>query len=351
MPCCLRTGGMNPDAVPRKLNVLRLLLVEPDDDAARILELGIRKTALNVEVLRDADVPEPNRDYRSVDAVLLNHNLHNDTFSKAYLLKQLNAELKIIVLTSPGEALRNFQKMRQLTDVIHDIFDKPLYFPRLERVLEAIAVQKADTPAKLQASSLNRYLPAGLSLDELEGAHNGDAIRTEKTVLFVDIRRSTEILRKHSLDEFFSKLNRFLARLAVIVERNRGEVLKYTGDGMLAVFGGFARRYLGFRCACELLTESADDADFSIGLGLTDGLVMLGFIGTERRLFYDIIGSNVNIAARFCAEAGAGEMLLSEEVSRASGVAGEHFAKRQLTVKGLDVPVTCYCHQPRSPSA
>lgn len=345
----LRITAMKSASSPSlSLPVLQLLLVESDDEAARILQLGIRKTAPWVQLLHDSEIPAAGRDYASIDAVLLNHNLHDDTFSKCYLLKQLNPQLKIIVLSAPGEPLQHFQKLRELTGLIHDIFDKPLYLPRLARTLEELARANATRSSALSLSNLQRHLPASLSMDELEGANTGDAIRTEKTILFVDIRRSTEILRQHSLDDFFAKLNRYLAMLSKIVERNRGEVIKYTGDGMLALFGGFGRRYLGFRCARELLAEPQSDAGFSIGLGLTDGLVMLGFIGTENRLFYDVIGSNVNIAARFCAEARAGEMLLSDDVQRAAGLPQDAFTQHQLTVKGLDQPINCHRYQPGS---
>lgn len=324
---------------------VRLLLVESDDEAARILELGIRKTSPTTILLRDRSVPG-NCNYDDIDVALLNHNLGDDTVSMCVLLSQANPAIKLIVLTSPGPSLNLFRRLRERTGLIHEIFDKPLYFPRLSQVLDGIARQKQASSQQLPLARLQRHLPAGLSIDELGTADTGDAIRTERTVLFVDIRRSTEILRKHSLDTFFSKLNAYLALLSGIVERNRGEVIKYTGDGMLALFGGFARRYLGFRCARELLALQQPDADFAIGIGLTDGLVMLGFIGTDRRLFYDVIGSNVNIAARFCAEAAAGELLLSDDIQRASGLEPAAFTSLSLHVKGIDEPVSCHRYQP-----
>jgi class 3 adenylate cyclase len=79
-----------------------------------------------------------------------------------------------------------------------------------------------------------------------------------------------------------------------------------------------------------------------MGLGLTDGLVMLGFIGSEQRVFYDVIGSNVNMAARFCAEAGANELLMSEAVMRSSGLDAGVFKQLTLNVKGIGQAVPCF---------
>lgn len=327
---------------------MQILLVDTDTSSAGILEVGLRKSLPADIIINHASGVPPQVDSGKYDVAIVNHNLYDDSFSKCFLLKQRNPALQTVVITSPGDSLRHLKSLQASTGMIDEVVEKPVHFQLLARSLEALQQRLPGLKKDVPSLNLERYLPTSLSVDELHAARAGDAILTEKTILFADIRRSTELLRQSNLDEFFVRLNRHFAAIAGIVERNRGEVIKYTGDGVLALFSGFARRYLGFRCAREILQNKAGfDADFSMGLGLTDGLVMLGFIGSEQRVFYDVIGSNVNMAARFCAEAGANELLMSDTVMRASGLDAAAFNARTLKVKGIGQAVRCFHYSPQ----
>lgn len=331
---------------------MHILLVDADASAANILAVGLRKTLPGEHRIENhTDVPDATVCQRS-DIAIINHNLHDDSFSKCFLLKQRNPALNTIVITSPGDALRHFLNLRQSTGMIDEVVEKPVHFTHLARSLETFMKMRPASRQAIAMHNLDRYLPSSLSVEELQAARSGDAILTECTVLFADIRRSTQLLHSSSLDDFFGRLNRHFATLADIVQNNRGEIIKYTGDGVLALFTGFARRYLGFRCAREILqSRQRFDPEFSMGLGLSDGLVMLGFIGSEQRMFYDVIGSNVNMAARFCAEAAANELLMSESVMQASGLNAAGTDRRRLAVKGIEGAVTCYQYRnPENPA-
>jgi len=56
--------------------------------------------------------------------------------------------------------------------------------------------------------------------------------------------------------------------------------------------------------------------ELPVGIGLGQGEVFAGYLGSERRLEYSVIGDPVNVAARLCDEAKAGEVLLTDEVAR-----------------------------------
>jgi hypothetical protein len=66
----------------------------------------------------------------------------------------------------------------------------------------------------------------------------------ETVVLFTDIRGSSQLIRETPPQMFFQNLNGLLSAQAALVRNHQGAVVKYTGDGMMAVFRGMGRSYL-----------------------------------------------------------------------------------------------------------
>lgn len=126
--------------------------------------------------------------------------------------------------------------------------------------------------------------------------------RVLATVLFTDIVDSTAVAAqlgdrawRHLLDRHDDVVRRHL-------ERNRGEAVKYTGDGVVAIFDGPAR---AITCACAIR-----DALHGLGLQIRAGL----HTGEIERRGDDVSGVGVHIAARVTAAAEPGEVLVSSTV-------------------------------------
>ena len=135
------------------------------------------------------------------------------------------------------------------------------------------------------------------------------------TVLFSDIRNFTTISEKLTAHEVVEMLNTYFARVCEPILAERGNVNKYIGDAVMAMFGSpvpypdHARRSV--RAALSMLA-AADEfkiwmherfgdrglPEFAIGIGLHTGVVISGDIGTEKRREYTIIGDTVNTASR-----------------------------------------------------
>jgi adenylate cyclase len=79
-----------------------------------------------------------------------------------------------------------------------------------------------------------------------------------------------------------------------------------------------------------------------VGIGVNLGEVFAGNIGSDRRLEYTVVGDAVNIAARLCAEAGPGEILIAEALRRAISELPTMVALDPVALKGKAQSVPVY---------
>ena len=77
---------------------------------------------------------------------------------------------------------------------------------------------------------------------------------------------------------FFENLNALLSAQAALVRTHQGAVVKYTGDGMMAIFRGMGRSYLALRCGLAIADLNGKHP-FPFGIGIAQGLVLAGLIG------------------------------------------------------------------------
>jgi adenylate cyclase len=142
-----------------------------------------------------------------------------------------------------------------------------------------------------------------------------------------------------------------------IVRANQGFVNKFMGDGILAFFAtGENPVANGMRASLAILRETeamaateavrqlVGDWDLRVGIGIHYGKVVMGNVGSEKKMDFTIIGEGVNIASRIeglTKQAGK-RILLSEE---AYEMAKGQFAFERLgefSVKGVDRPLALY---------
>jgi adenylate cyclase len=126
----------------------------------------------------------------------------------------------------------------------------------------------------------------------------------EVTMLFVDVRDFTGFAERSSAPEVVATLNRLFERMVPIVHAHEGQVDKFVGDGLLAVFGAPRRHddHADQALAAALEIERAVDEEFGgalrIGIGLNSGEVVAGNVGGAGRLEFSVIGDAVNVASR-----------------------------------------------------
>ena len=169
-------------------------------------------------------------------------------------------------------------------------------------------------------------------------------------IFFSDIRGFTAFSEHRDPKQVVEVLNRLLSLQSEIIERYEGKIDKYFGDEVVALFEGPTRVsdavYAGLEIqnAIAAASESIEDR-LAVGVGISIGNVIMGNIGSESRKDYTIIGSNVNLAARLCSQAGPGEVLLSSDAKREAGQ-DERIAHvldfephGQIDLKGFSAPV------------
>lgn len=130
--------------------------------------------------------------------------------------------------------------------------------------------------------------------------------RLQVTVLMADVRNFTSLSEGISPEALVSIMNRYFTVMVEIIHRHSGEVDKFIGDGILAVFG-LERPEAGSQQAVEAAAEMVHAAaaltrelehEIKIGLGIHSGDVIAGRIGSPDRQEFTFLGDTVNTAAR-----------------------------------------------------
>ena len=140
----------------------------------------------------------------------------------------------------------------------------------------------------------------------------------ELTLLFTDIRGFTSFSEQHTPQEVVTALNHVLSGQTEIIADLGGDIDKYVGDEIVAVFSGEEGMVNACTAAIRVQRMLDDREEFSglhVGIGINHGPVILGSVGSSVRADFTAVGDNVNIAARLCSGAAAGEILLTQRVA------------------------------------
>jgi class 3 adenylate cyclase len=181
----------------------------------------------------------------------------------------------------------------------------------------------------------------------------------EVTTLFADIVSFTALTDGMEPPRVIALVNECLGRLGTVVEAHGGLVDKYTGDGLMAVFGAPVARpdsaAHAVRAAVEMQAAMRElnrerplrgEPPVHVAVGVHTGPVVAGNMGSPERLNYTVLGDSVNLAARLCAEAGADEVLVSEATRARMGDDLPHSLLGERAIRGFSRPVRVYSVAP-----
>lgn len=137
--------------------------------------------------------------------------------------------------------------------------------------------------------------------------HRGGVTRIKSAILFADMRDFTSLTAEMTAEDATALLNDYYDCVVPAVEANGGEVLKFIGDGILAIFraedlGDRAsqRALLAAQTGLQAIAEHGltGTPPFEVGIALHFGEVAYGNVGSGVRLDYTVIGRDVNLASR-----------------------------------------------------
>ena len=203
----------------------------------------------------------------------------------------------------------------------------------LEKEIQSLHDQM-NRQKTLLRSILGSYLTDEV-LDEILRNNQSVTIGGERrvvTMLFSDIRGSTDLSEKLSSAEFIRMLNHYLAEMIELINAWQGNILEFVGDAIVVVFGAPRENSTAAMnaVACAVAMQRRMDAinewnlsqgypAISHGIGIHTGEAILGTIGSATRAKYDMIGRNVNLASRIQGYTQGGQILISTETLKAAG--------------------------------
>jgi class 3 adenylate cyclase/tetratricopeptide (TPR) repeat protein len=182
-----------------------------------------------------------------------------------------------------------------------------------------------------------------------------DGERKQVTVLFADVSGSMDLAEGQDPEEWRKIMQRFFAILAESVERFEGTVDKFTGDGIMAVFGAPVAHEDHARRACYAALQMLDDVasyaaelrraqglNFSTRIGINSGEVVAGAIGADGEGEYTAIGHTVGLAQRMEALAEPGKAFLTESTAALAAGFLELKELGEFEIKGASQPVDVF---------
>ena len=163
---------------------------------------------------------------------------------------------------------------------------------------------------------------SGSTLHSIPNGEKGAKVRL--TLLFSGVRGFTSYAEGHPPEQVVESLNRILNAETDIVHRSGGDVDRYVGDEVLALFSGADHAFRACHAALEIQREIGKAGGqayggLNVGIGIDSGEVVLGMIGSDKRADYTVIGDHVSFAARLCSAARPTQVLVSEAAWNEAG--------------------------------
>jgi class 3 adenylate cyclase/CheY-like chemotaxis protein len=288
------------------------------------------------------------------------------------------AVLPIVMITAldPGE-----ERVKGLDAGADDFLSKPINQPELlARVRSLLRIKQLyDTvqEQKTQLGDLNRTLEQRVQeqvgqLDRLGrlkrffspqladlivsgGAEDPlQTHRREIAVVFLDLRGFTSFAEAADPEEVMKVLREYHAAMGALILSHEGTLERFTGDGIMIFFNDPvvvpdpAERALHMAVemqeqAAILLTKwQKQGYDLGFGIGVAQGYATIGAIGFEGRWDYGAIGNVTNLAARLCAEAKPGQILVSRRILASVEGLVDAEPVGEITLKGFSKPVSTF---------
>ncbi|HTX19090.1 MAG TPA: adenylate/guanylate cyclase domain-containing protein [Bacteroidota bacterium] len=206
-------------------------------------------------------------------------------------------------------------------------------------------------------SKFEQYFPPAVVKQMVD---NPDALSTtpkkrEITIMFSDIKSFTTYSSTMTPEEISTTLNEYFGAMTEIVFRYGGTVDKFIGDGLMVFYGApepqpdhairCVRAAIEMQKKCREFKarwEPMGRLPLKIRIGINTGEVVVGDLGSPRRMEYTVLGSDVNLAQRLESNAPVEGIMISGSTYRHVKDLVPIRPLDPIKVKGLDTPITVY---------
>jgi adenylate cyclase len=191
-------------------------------------------------------------------------------------------------------------------------------------------------------------------LEQPDGLKIGGEKR-QATILMSDLRGFTSLSEGLPAEDVVAMVNIYLETMTDIILKYQGTIDEFIGDGILVIFGApfqrpdDARRAVACAVDMQLAMASVNDRnrqagypEVALGIGLNTGPMVVGNIGSKRRMKYGVVGRNVNLTARIESYTVGGQIYISENTLKACGDILRLDSAMQVSPKGVKEPLTIY---------
>lgn len=328
-----RVGRQEPPArlEPHEGGHHRVMVVDDSPLACAFVQDGL--VSLGYEVVCFQDPYEALEQVNKVQPAIVLSDLDMPGLDGMELCRRIKEgptrALPVIILTANDNDTERVKGLRAGAD---DYVNKSASMDELAARIESVMRRTGETERMRKLFA--RYTSDAV-VEEILKSPDSVVLTGENrevTILFADIRNFTGLADSLPPEQTVGVLNQVLGGLSDAVLTCGGTLDKFLGDGLMAVYGApvsreddplralqSAKMMMAFmvelreRAEAEwATTRQGRPLTLELGIGINSGVVVAGNIGGAMRAEYTCIGDAVNVAARLCALAGPGEILVGE---------------------------------------
>lgn len=175
------------------------------------------------------------------------------------------------------------------------------------------------------------------------------------TILMADLRGFTSLSERLSAEDVVAMLNIYLETMTEIIQKYQGTIDEFIGDAILVIFGApilrpdDPRRAVACAVEMQLAMTSVNERNrragypqVALGVGINTGEVVVGNIGSEKRIKYAVVGRAVNLTARIESYTVGGQIFISESTLDECGGILRLDSAMKVMPKGVKQPLTIH---------
>jgi adenylate cyclase len=256
-------------------------------------------------------------------------------------------------------------------DYLRKPFNPVLLRARVQACLEKKRLRDLGVAQQRQLQELNTALELrNRFIRETFGSYLSDEIvdtilqqgglqiageKRRATMLMADLRGFTSLSERLPAEDVVAMLNIFLETMTEIIQKYQGTIDEFIGDAILVIFGAPILRpddpLRAVACAVEMqlamTSVNARNRQFgypevALGIGINTGEVVVGNIGSQKRIKYAVVGRAVNLTARIESYTVGGQIFISESTLSECGDICRIDTAMKVMPKGVKKPLTIH---------